>query len=261
MEWLRQQENLTGNMRRSKDYQISDIYHLLKRQDIPQPEKERLGIIACQILHELYFERIIIPGTANVNSISQVMEWPFFTITDYGWQILQTSEYSPYDPDGYLRRLKLEITNIDETIIRYVEESIRCLRMNCLLAAAVTIGCASEQAMLLLIERFGQAIADSEKKAKFDRDTKDWMIRKKYNAFRKHFDKVADNLSEPLRTPLEQQLHGTFDLIRQIRNEAGHPTGASITPDLIRSSLINFPGYCKYVYALMDYFAKNDVNL
>jgi hypothetical protein len=142
LDWLRQQEFPTGSKRMHREYQIRDISHLLTNIDIPQTQKERLGTIACQILHELYFERIIIPGMATITNIhtSHPMEWPFFIITDYGRQVLQTSEYSPYDPDGYLRRLKLDITNIDETIIRYVEESLRCLHMNCLLASAVTIG-------------------------------------------------------------------------------------------------------------------------
>ncbi|MGD0384305.1 MAG: hypothetical protein ABSA77_12340 [Thermoguttaceae bacterium] len=255
--WLRQE----ASRNRHNEFQISEIHRFLELPNIPEPDKSRLQIIGFQILHELYFERIIIPGTANVHDISNTMKWPFFILTDYGRQVLQISEYSPYDPDGYLRRLKSEIANIDETIIRYVEESIKCLRMNCLLAAAVTIGCASEQALLLLIDQFRQAIIDPVKKNKFENDTKDWIIARKYKAFRRYLDSAAGNLPDTLRTPLDQQFHGTFDLIRQIRNEAGHPTGGTVTLDLIRPSLINFPGYCKYVYSLMDHFAHNGVNL
>ena len=132
---------------------------------------------------------------------------------------------------------------------------------NCLLAAAVTIGCASEQAMLLLIELFGQCITDSSKKEKYEKDTSSWIISRKYNAFRSRLDCIANDLPEYLRSPLEQQLHGIFDLIRQIRNDAGHPTGGTVTSDLIRSSHIGFPGYCRYVYALMDHFRQHGVTL
>jgi hypothetical protein len=262
---LRSKEQRSTNKREHHEFgnnmrQFGAIDSLLPANTMSYEEKSRADALVYQIYHELYLERIIFPGTADSSSTGK-MSWPWYQVTDYGRRVLQTSEYCPYDPDGYLRRLKSEIPNLDETIVRYVEESLRCLRVNCLLAAAVTIGCASEQAMLLLVEAFGQAITDLQKKREYEKDTGSWIISRKYKAFRRRLDGLADSLPEPLRTPLEQTLHGIFDLIRQIRNDAGHPTGGSITPDLIRSSHIGFPGYCKYAYAMMDHFAQNGVNL
>jgi hypothetical protein len=246
--------------RRKNESQISHIKvdSLLPERSLSQPEKEQVETLICQIFHELYLERIIIPGTASLTS-DRMMDWPNYQITEYGRQVLQTVEYNPYDPDGYLRRLKTEINNLDDTIIRYVSESLQCLRMNCLLAAAVTIGCASEQSMLLLIEQFDQAIKDDKKKDEYENNTSSWIITKKYRAFRKHLDKIVKKLPENLQNPLEQQLNGIYNLIRQIRNDAGHPTGGAITPDLIHSSHIGFPGYCKYVYSLIEHFSNNSV--
>lgn len=235
-------------------------YLLPDRKFNRDEDNKRLESLACQIFHELYLERIIVPGTASFSSTG-TMQWPWFNITDHGRRVLQTQEYSPYDPNGYLLRLKSEIPDVDETIVRYVEESLKCLKMDCLLAAAVTIGCASEQTMLLLIEQFGQAITDRKKQQEYEGKTSTWIISRKYKAFRESLESVAKDLPKELRDPLEQQLHGVFDLIRQIRNEAGHPTGQPTTREAILTSLVMFPIYCKYLYALMSHFATNSVSL
>lgn len=166
LENLRQEINRKSTGGCTQQPQIScNANSLLPDETILPRDEKRFHALICRIYHELYLERIIIPGTANLSCMgSQSMEWMWYQVTDYGRRFLQTSEYSPYDPDGYLRRLKLEISDVDEIIFRYVEESLKCLRMDCLLAAAVTIRCASEKAMLLLIEQFGQAIIDPKEK-------------------------------------------------------------------------------------------------
>jgi hypothetical protein len=230
----------------------------------PEREKQRMEALVCQIFHELYLERVIVPGTGDLNPMAlppRSMDWPGYWITEHGRRVLQTREYSPYDPDGYLRRLRSDIPSVDETIVRYVAESLQCLRMDCLLAAVVTIGCASEKAVLLLIDEFGRRITDPQKKQEYEKQTSTWIISRKYEVFRDSLDRVAKDLPRQLRDALEPQLHGTFDLIRRIRNDAGHPTGEPVTRDMILASHIVFPGYCKYVYSLKDHFTQHVVNL
>jgi len=238
-----------------------DLNTLLPDRKISERDKKQVEQLVCQIYHELYLERIIITGTCELSALNAVMKWPWYRITDHGQKLLQTREYSPYDPKGYLRRLNSDIPKVDETIVQYVEESLKCLQMDCLLAAAVTLGCASEKAILLLIEQFGKAISDPKKRKCYEKETGSRIISNKYNVFRKNIDKVAKDLPKELRNPLESQLHGIFDLIRRIRNDAGHPTGEPITRAMMRASHIVFPDYCKYVYSLMDHFDNNGENL
>lgn len=87
------------------------------------------------------------------------------------------------------------------------------------------------------------------------------MISKKYDVFRKRLNSITNDLPKEIRIPLEQQLHATFDLIRQRRNEAGHPTGEIVTREMVHASQLLFPGYCKYVYSLMNHFANHPVSL
>jgi hypothetical protein len=263
LERLRQEVNcITRKHDKPQIIEHREIQYLLPDYPGFACNQDQIGALICQIYHELYLERIIIPGESALSPRSMnPMSWPWYRITEHGKRFLQASEYSPYDPDGYLHRLKLEIPKVDETIIRYIEESLKCLRTDCLLAAAVTIGCASENAMLLLIEQFGQAITDPKKKQEYEIQTSNWIISRKYRFFRNSLDSVAKDLPKDLRDPLEQQLHGAFDLIRRIRNDAGHPTGDPITRDMAVASHILFPGYCKYVYSLIDHFAEHSVRL
>jgi hypothetical protein len=250
--------------RRAKRSPVSVAGHvgdLLSVRGIPRREQDQAQLMIFQIFHELYLEGIIVPGRADHTDQTSAMAWPSYRLTEYGRHVLQEREYSPYDPDGYLRRLMEEIPGVDETIIRYVEESLSCLRANCLLAAAVTMGCASEKAMLLLIEEFGDAISDAAKKGEYVDKTGKWMIKSKYDAFRKYLDSVAANLPKPLRDPLETKLHGIFEVMRRTRNEAGHPTGDPIDRAEIVANHTVFPGYCKYVYDLMAHFRRNGVSL
>jgi len=114
-------ENLRRQMdRRSTDCQLhqdsvrSVVSSSLAKLVVSERDQEQIDAIVCQIYHELYLERIIIPGDTNLSGGSrEAIRWPSYRITDHGRRVLQTQEYSPYDPDGYLRRLKLEILGID----------------------------------------------------------------------------------------------------------------------------------------------------
>lgn len=209
-----------------------------------------------QVFHDLYLERLIIPG-AGPRSSNAAMEWPFYRITEYGRQMLHNSEYAPHDPDGYLSRLQREIPRVDAVILRYLEEALGCYRSDFLLAAAVMTGCAAEKAILLLVDAYGKAIADSAKKAKFEKDTQSWVISRKYDAFWKGIQPTVPNLPASLGDDLHTILDRTFDLIRTTRNDAGHPAGKPPDRDAVHANLILFPAYCRRVYALVDYFGKS----
>lgn len=87
---------------------------------------ENDGVRVFEILHELYREGIIVSGNGNSGSSAR-MTWPFYRVTEYGWQALDERDYVPHDPDGYLKQIKEDIPSIDPTIIRYLEEALGCL--------------------------------------------------------------------------------------------------------------------------------------
>jgi hypothetical protein len=221
--------------------------------------RDRDREVARQVFHELYLERILIPG-AGSNSVGDgLMGWPFYVLTEYGKQVLSAPEYQPHDANGYLSLLKQQIPSVDVDLLRYLDESLQCFQRGTLLASAVMLGCAAEKASLLLIEAFGNAIQDPAKKQKYEKDTDHWMISRKYDALWKRLEPLATGLPRELGEDLHTNLDRVFDLIRTTRNSAGHPTGKKVERDTMRANLILFPSYCRRVYGLIDHFKVTPV--
>ena len=232
-----------------------DFRSFLEQRGLNLDDEGQVQIL--QTFHEFYLERIIIPG-AEPNSTAP-MKWPFYRLTDYGRKVIDSQEYQPYDPDGYLARITNDIKDVDPVIIRYLAEALGCLRADHLLASAVMLGCAAEKAMLLLVDAFGAAMSDPKTKAAYEKQVASRMISSKYDALWKRLEPLAGSLPADLGDDLHVLLDRVFDLIRTARNDAGHPTGKPMDRDAVRVNLTFFPGYCKRVYGLMAHFKANPV--
>jgi hypothetical protein len=212
-----------------------------------------------QIIHEFYFEGLIIPGTkitSGTTYSSGFLDWPSFEITAYGENVFQNTEYQPHDSDGYLNRLRQELPTIDSVIIRYLDECLQCYRRNLLLSAAVMLGCAAEKAVLLLIDQFGKWIADPQDKANFVKETNTFIIKRKYDALWKRLEPQAPSLPDNLGDQLGNILDRIFDIIRTTRNDVGHPSGRTIEKAIVHANLLLFPTFCKRIYGLLSYYQR-----
>ncbi len=150
--------------------------------------------ILQQVIHEFYIEKIIFLGNNPRSSGSGAWSWPFYRLTQHGQKVVNNIEYQPYDPSGYLSRIKSEIPAIDKVIIMYLEEWLNCFRSHYLFSAAVMMGCAAEKAMFLLIEVFGNAIQDPNEQESYKKETNVWMISRKYQALWKRLGPMASGL-------------------------------------------------------------------
>lgn len=209
-----------------------------------------------EILWDLIVEGIIRPFQDDSN------KWPFYRITDVGKEFLKGLPVSPFDPDGYLTRIKSDIPNVDDVIIAYLTESLRTFRIGCYLAATVTLGCAAEKAILLLIDSCVAALPSPEDKA-FEKKTDDRQIKGKFEEFHKL---LISRIRAPLKKArpdvdqlLDVQLNGIFDIIRTQRNAAGHPTGTPISQSDAFGDLYAVEIFLKKVYALMDWLKASKI--
>jgi len=233
---------------------------LVKRMGdgVRQPNDQDFEV-ARQVWHDLYFERIITPGV-KAGRFDQVtnnlLEWPWFQVGEYGRAVLCSSDPEPYDPEGYLAAFKKRVPDADFDTLRYLDEALACFRANTLLASAVMLGCASENAVLQLVETFGARIVDPNDKKKYDSETSSWMISKKYTALWSRLKADIKSLPSELSDGLERILDNVFDLIRTNRNAAGHPTGRTVSRDEMRAAFIVFPGYCERVFDLIKHFMR-----
>src|ERR1700674_3108011 len=100
-----------------------------------------------EVIWSLIIQGILVPGLDDSNQ-----GWPFLRLTEYGRQCVEQERLLPHDPDGYLREFNRAVPGADQTIAEYVTESLQCYIHGLNRAAAVMLGAASEQAILLLIE-------------------------------------------------------------------------------------------------------------
>lgn len=224
-------------------------YYGVTPHKMPRDDREKTR----EIINDLVIEGILGWGNDERNSGP-----PFLKVTAYGRECLSHADPQPYDPDGYLKYLKSEILNLDDTITMYIAESLMAYLRGLTLSSTVMLGGASEKAFLLLLESFTNAISDTTKKVQFENNTKG-PVKKKFDEFRKTIIQIRKTLPRSLSDDLEIQLDGIFNFIRTCRNDVGHPTGRKIDRNLAYANLRLFVPYCKRTYELIDYFKNNNI--
>ncbi len=207
-----------------------------------------------EIIWNLIVERVVTIGMNNSNPA-----WPWLSLTEYGLEVVNSTEPVPHDPTGYLKRIKDTIPNIDPIILVYLEESLYTYNINALLSSTIALGCASEKALLLLIDSYANAIQDAGRKTKFINDTKGRMIKRQFEEFSKCLTNLIGNMPSNISDGLNTVLLGVFEMIRNNRNDAGHPTGKSIPKEYVFANLQVFISYCQKIYQLIEYLGNNPI--
>lgn len=136
-------------------------------------------------------------------------------------------------------------------------ESIRTYNINQLLSSTITLGCASERALVILIETYEQTFIDNDAKSSFSKKVSGKFIKAQFDEFDKSFRSIMSSLPYELRENYTNTLTGVFQMIRYNRNNAGHPTGKSVEKETLFANLQVFIPYCKYIYDLIQYFKTN----
>ncbi len=207
-----------------------------------------------ELIWILVVERILTIGRDGINA-----GWPFLDLTEYGKQVAGSDVPIPHDPTGYLSFLKARVPDIDPIIVSYMEECLNTYNINALLSSTVMLGCASEKALLLLIDVYSKALSDTKRQEKFEKAIQRGGIKSKFDVFWASLTTVLGNLPKDLLDGLQNELLGVFEMIRNTRNDAGHPTGNKVPRIQLFSQIQVFIPYCEKIYRLIDYFANNKV--
>lgn len=220
-------------------------------QTINYPLQKRDENRVREILWDLIIERVLTIGDYHNDS------WPHLSLTEYGEKVIKSNKPVPNDTSEYLKRIKKEIPELDSVIETYLSESVRTYNINQLLSSTITLGCASEKALLLLIEAYRDTFTDSAKQERFCKKIEGKFIRKQFEEFNKELQNIKGNFPHDLRDNYTNTLIGIFEMIRRNRNQAGHPTGKQIDKDTLFANLQVFIPYCKFIYDLKRYFNDN----
>jgi hypothetical protein len=234
------------------------------RQIVPKPPSEfsvgpgglytlgeQDGETVREIVWDLIVARVLTIGMNDANP-----NWPWLKVTAYGKEVINSETPVPHDPSGYLGRVREEIPKIDLVIFTYLEESIRTYSIGAYLSASVMLGCASEKALLLLIDSYINSIKDTRSQESFRSKVEGRMIKRQYDEFSKALSAQIGKLPNELSDNLQTILFGVFDMIRNNRNEAGHPSGKVVKKEQIFAYLQVFIEYCKRIYGLMNYYGQ-----
>lgn len=218
---------------------------------IPSWQQKDFLSVAKEIVHEFIIMGAIYPGAKGAVNGSD-SEYPWITITEYGKEIFLSENWLPYDPEGYVKELKVQVPDLDAVTLSYIAESVAAFNRRHLLSATITLGVASENLMLLLFEAYTTSIQDTGRQAAFKKRTEDKWISTQYKEFKKEFPNDVKSLDKELQVDWETYLDGIFNFIRLNRNDAGHPTGKELSAKIVNANLQIFAEYAKYICSLKD---------
>jgi len=207
-----------------------------------------------EIIWSLIVQGILAPGLDDNNQTL-----PFIHLTEYGKRCVAEDRILPHDPDGYLREFQATVPAADPVVVEYVTEALQCFIHGLNRAAAIMLGGASEKATLTLIEAYVASIGDGTKKNTIEAQVaKAPSIFRKFEVFEKQFPAFKGSLPRELAENVDSLLRGVFDLIRNSRNDSGHPaSGVLVDRDTNYSHLKLFVPYCKRVYGLIGWLQHN----
>lgn len=167
----------------------------------------------------------------------------------------------PAEIEKFPQTLRDRVPECDDVIVWYFQEGLRCYKADSIAGAAFMLGAASEKAVLILIDAYGESIKDEKKRASFFTRINNRMISKKYEEFKQSYAGCKSKPNDPiLSQDLTQLIDGAFNFYRHTRNAVGHP---QIVPDLdkgvVLANLGQFIVYVERIYGLMRHFHNEGV--
>lgn len=184
--------------------------------------------------------------------------FPQITVTEYGKKCFALDTFMPYDPDGYIQKVKAVIQGIDDITVKYLSESIHVFNRQAPVSATIVLGIASEQIMLLLIEAYATALQNNEKDNLLKK-IKGKFIQTKYEEFKKSFDNHHNAVPPEIKQDIDTAIDSTFRFIKMLRNEQGHPTIVDADKDTVYAELQRFPHHARRMFGLIRWLRENKI--
>lgn len=178
---------------------------------------------------------LVADGLVYLDPAGQATDNWRWRLSAAGIRVVSGWPWEPRDPEGYLRRVRREVPDLDPLAMRYLEEALRAFNARCYLATSVMLGVASEQVFTGLVSAYVQAQeSGSAQLGKLLTNPRATYFAR-FQEFRKRFEPRRQELPDELGDVLT--LDAVGDLLRITRNAAGHPTGQDIDEDTARTHL------------------------
>lgn len=241
---------ILNHLKAQPDTQLNNIAGAIDQQFGQNKSREFRKEIFEEI-HLLMLNNIVMVG----HNYGQ-WEHPWLELTNYGRKCIEEDRLVPLDPDGYIARILKDIPTVDSTVIEYLTESISAFNRDLLLSSTITLGVASEQSMLLLMESFASYVANEKPTIK-EKLLGDDSIFKKYRVFREALMQLPNKTKEQLPENFDVHIDTLFNFIRLNRNETGHPVGGGKDKSVLAANLQAFKSYLANIYKLIACFQSS----
>ena len=203
--------------------------------------------VFLEVFWGLFREGVITLGLDDANR-----EFPFFRVSGFGRRLLEHQQaYFFHDVMSYEAVIRAEVPAIDDVTLLYLKEAMQTFRSGCILAATVMLGVATEHTFLLLLDRIGQHEPHAQVFASVSQQR---TVLQKVNKFKNILDQQVRSLPPEIKEDLDTHFAGILSIIRNFRNQAGHPTGKIIGREQAYVLLQLFVPYCRKMYQLMEYY-------
>ena len=191
-------------------------------------------------------------GFLTIGSDYRNREFPWFRITKLGRQISAGgSGYFFHDVSSYEQSIRTAIPNINSVTLLYLKEAMQAFQAGCILSATTMLGVAAEHTFNLLVETLENNPLHQPTFAKI---FKERQILTRLNLFWKISEQKLPSYTPEIKEDLATRFLGIQSIIRESRNEAGHPTGKIADREQTFVLLQLFIPYCKKLYQLISFY-------
>lgn len=248
---------LVNHLRQNPSTQFENVMAGIEQQTGEQLTQADTRLL-LEIVHEFIASNIIMTALDRYNT-----GWPWLRVTSHGQQVLGEEGPPVYDYDGYLAELRRAVPNLDSVVERYVGESLQAYQRNVYLASMVMLGCASERAIVLLMNAYTSPIDNEQNRERLRQRIANRDISHAYSKFRESFDTNRHQISDTnLDRDFDAHVDGIFNFIRLLRNSIVHPTAIpNITNAIVYANLQQFAYYARTIFGLVQYFENNRITV
>lgn len=210
---------------------------------LTRDEKE----IFLEIFWDLFRTGIITLGIDAANP-----NFPWCRVSSFGKKILKNQDlYFFHDVSSYEKIVRESIPDIDPVTLVYLKEAMQTFLSGCYLSSTVMIGVSNEHSFLKLLETVEK---NAKYKPKFKNVFTEKTILQKLIKFINILHQIQTNLTPDIKEDLDTNFSGIVSMIRNFRNESGHPTGKIISREQCYILLHLFIPACKKIYQLINFF-------
>jgi hypothetical protein len=203
-----------------------------------------------EVFWELFRQGIITLGTEN----DPGQAYPWFRLSSFGQQLIENKDvYFFHDLSSYERLIRENIPDIDELTLFYLKEAMQTFIVGCRLSSAVMLGVALEYSLDMLYDTINQ---NGTYASHFQSVSKEKTLLQKFNKFKQKLNEKKQDLPKEIKGDLDTNLDMIVSLIRNYRNESGHPSGKILSREQCYVNLQLFVPCIKKIYELRKFFDK-----